>query len=799
MFPSVIKKYLFTFLLSLLALCGFGQGYGNEWINYSQKYYRIPVTHDGIYRIDSTTLVNAGIPLSNINPKNFQLFGRGKEQYIFIKGEADGVFNTNDTLEFYGQGNDGFLDSALYAPGVTLPNPYISLFNDTAAYFLTWNTSLSNHRMVSTTDTSFSGITPNAFVFKEDVWAIRDNYFQGITDINGITDAEYLASESIVCPTIFYGGSYAATMKTANAYIGGPPAHLRSRVVTRSNDFSTYPDYDIRIQYPGGVIDHFVDGYTTFLLDTTFSTATLGVTSPVTLYSINPGTSVSSGDAAFAFSTIKYPHTRDLEGLSEFKMSVPAHGSPSKSYLNLSNFNTNGLSMRFYDLTYHRRIHVVSKGGNFQLLIGDSLGAEKSCYVTSDNNINHAISITPVNGTGNFTNFKQQSGDSAYLIVTNAALMSSAQSYKLYRSSVPGGSNHVVLADVSELYDQFAYGIRFNPLSIRGFCKFLMHAYPTKPKYLFILGKSIDPVTQRFTPTSECLLPTFGYPPSDVLFTARIINASSLAPAIATGSLTAHSNADVMTYLNKVTAFEQNAPASWMKQVMHFGGGMTITEQAMFRTYLESFKKTIQADTSFGANVSTFYKTSSTPIQLNLSDSLKRFVDNGTSIMTFFGHASGNGFDESIDAPVNYRNAPRFPLIIGNACDAGDIHSAAVSVSESFIICPEGAIGFIAGNTLGIAAELFSYTSGLYKSIAKVNYGKSIGTHVQAAIRSRELAPGFNLFAKSTVLSMALHGDPAVVIGPSRLPDYAITGSDLSFNTHAQPDSVIVNIAMHNN
>jgi hypothetical protein len=774
-----------------------GQTHGNEWINYSQKYYRIPVTQDGIYRIDSITLAHAGIPLTGINPKNFQLFGRGKEQYIFIKGEADGVFNANDTLEFYGQKNDGFLDSVLYPAGSTPPNPYVSLFNDTAIYYLTWNSSVNNHRMVSTNDTSFSGFTPNTFFYKEDVFAVMDSYFQGTTDVNGITDQEYLSNETIVCPSIGYGGNYVATMKTANAFGGGPPARLRTRVVTRSNDFTVNPDYDIRIQYPGGTKDKFVDGYNTFLFDTTFSPALLGATSPVTLFSINPGASQSSGDAALAFVTLRYPHTSDLEGLSDFKMYLPGHPVATKSYLSLTNLNTGGTAMRFYDLTYHRRVKVVPNGPNYQMLVGDSTNAEKFCYITSDNNINHVTSLTPVNGSGNFTNFLNQAGDSAFVIVTNAVLMSSAQSYKQYRSSIQGGANHVVLADILELYDQFAYGIRMHPLSVRGFCAFLISTYPTKPKSLFLLGKSIDPATQRFTPTSEALLPTFGYPASDVLFTSRLIS-PSLAPAIATGRLTAHSNADVITYLNKVTAYEQNAPANWMKQVLHFGGGMTSAEQVSFRGYLESFKRIIEADTNFGGHVSSFYKTSSAPIQLNLSDSLKQFVDNGTSIMTFFGHASGNGFDQSIDAPSNYQNVPRFPLVIGNACDAGDIHSSVPSVSESFIVCPRGAISFIAGNTLGISSELFLYTTGLYKSIAKNDYGKSIGKHVQFAIRSRELTAGFGIYAKSTVLSMALHSDPSIVIGSPRLPDYAISPPDLSFDTHSQPDSVTVKIQMHN-
>ena len=101
--------YLMFFVFSLSKLSA--QKYGNEWINYSQKHYRISIPKTGLYRIDSTTLSNSGIPLSIINPKYFQLFIKGKEQHIFVNGESDNVFNVNDYIEFYAEKNDCSFDS----------------------------------------------------------------------------------------------------------------------------------------------------------------------------------------------------------------------------------------------------------------------------------------------------------------------------------------------------------------------------------------------------------------------------------------------------------------------------------------------------------------------------------------------------------------------------------------------------------------------------------------------------------------------------------------------------------------
>ena len=73
----MIKRLFIVWFLVLTTARVVAQNYGNEWINYSQKHYRISIPKTGLYRIDYTTLINAGIPLGSINPKNFQLFCKG--------------------------------------------------------------------------------------------------------------------------------------------------------------------------------------------------------------------------------------------------------------------------------------------------------------------------------------------------------------------------------------------------------------------------------------------------------------------------------------------------------------------------------------------------------------------------------------------------------------------------------------------------------------------------------------------------------------------------------------------------
>jgi hypothetical protein len=47
--------------------------FGNEWIDYSKTYFRIPVSADGIYRLSTATLTAAGVP-NSVAGDRFQLF-----------------------------------------------------------------------------------------------------------------------------------------------------------------------------------------------------------------------------------------------------------------------------------------------------------------------------------------------------------------------------------------------------------------------------------------------------------------------------------------------------------------------------------------------------------------------------------------------------------------------------------------------------------------------------------------------------------------------------------------------------
>ena len=112
-----------------------------NWINFNNKYLKLSLANDGLYRISRSDLENFGILASSINPKTFQLFNRGKEIRIHVEGEEDNFFDTNDYVEFYGEKNYSATNYRQINSSNQDYNEYLNRYTDSSYYFLTWDIS----------------------------------------------------------------------------------------------------------------------------------------------------------------------------------------------------------------------------------------------------------------------------------------------------------------------------------------------------------------------------------------------------------------------------------------------------------------------------------------------------------------------------------------------------------------------------------------------------------------------------------------------------------------------------------
>lgn len=806
----MIKRlFIFSFLIYVTTNL-VAQNYGNEWINYSQKHYRISIPKTGLYRIDYNTLINAGIPLGSINPKNFQLFCKGDEQYININGESDGVFNPTDYIEFYAKKNDASFDSIAYTSS-QIPNPYIALFNDTNYVFLTWNNSVNNKRMTIETDVNFTGYTATNYFYSEKIDIYKDNYSLGNTFLDVISDPRYVVGEGYG-RFINKGQSTQTNFGNLNVYQSSSlPVYLKTSYSGVTVDYIPGITYDHQLKFD------YVDntGSTVNLNDTTFSgISQLLIKKQITSDKLQNSSLFKVTSVANAFITVnnttnvhylylKYPQIPDFLNTNEQTIFIDNSTSSVKTFLDIQNVNVGSSQVILYDLSNHKYIPTVVSGNNVKALVPNA-SSQKECFLTTNSNINTINQLTPVNQTGFFVDYNTTNADSAYLIVTHKSLQSSANDYKTYRQSIAGGSNHVIMADIDDLYDQFAYGNIKNALAIKNFCRFLSDNLPVPPKYLLLIGKSIKGTMVRSSNSNwnDCKVPTLGNPSSDNSLTAGIHSSNSSTPFIPVGRISANNDIDVTNYLNKVISHEygltQTPPEDWRKRVLHFSGGADAYQQQAFEVYLKTFGNIIK-DTLYGAETFSFQKNTTSPIQIVVSDSVRQLIEYGTSLITFFGHGSVTGFDQAIDNPNAYNNKDKYPLFIANSCYSGDIHlPGSASTSENFtLIDQKGSIGFIASSSSGVVSALYYFTQAMYQSLAYETYYKGIGDALKNS--SFKTSTLNNQLQEITSLEMTLEGDPSIKLNAYAKPDYVIKNSYVSLDPSTYVDSIGISIRIRNN
>ncbi|MCK9612793.1 MAG: C25 family cysteine peptidase [Bacteroidales bacterium] len=802
-----MKKFLPAIFIFFVFFCRHSnaQSFGNEWINFSQSYYKFYVSQNGVYRLNYNALISAGVPVNSINPKNIQIFNKGFEQHIFISGENDNVFNTGDYIEIYAEKNDGSLDAPLYKNPDAQANKNYSLFNDSSAYFITWNNSLNNLRVLADNDINFTAYTPVPYIYVLSRLDYTNAYYAGQKNSTGIFDPEYTEGTGWFDNAFGLGQQITRNIPTTNKYDSGPNASVNIVTLGVSNVAFLNPDHHLNITCAGYIIDTIFDGYKLLKFDFEISTASLGTSNTALIFKSINDLGASSDRNAISYIQVKYPHTLNLEGSSKF-LFYAKDAVQAKSLFFFTNFNAaSGDTVRLYDVTNHRRIKVIYEGGVYKCLLPNS-GNEKKCFLTSDNNISYIDRIYPVSPDAHFINYLSIANTqfSDYFIITHPTLWDEAENYASYRNTT--GYNALTV-NVEHLYDQFAYGVLKSPLSIRNFIRYANVYFSEKPKHLFLIGKGFragydgSSVSYRKSATyfNQTLVPSFGSSPSDLLFSQGIADTTYL-PSIATGRLSAQSPQDVAVYLNKVMQFEQaqNIPEEWMKKVLHFGGGSSSIEQGQFAGYLENYKQIIEQP-FYGAEVKTFLKTSSSPMQINQSDSLKIIINNGVSMMTFFGHAGSIGFDNSLDHPSEYDNYGKYPFILANSCYSGDIFLNWSTTSEEFVLIEnKGSIAFLASIAQGIPWALNVFSNELYRQISYKNYGKTIGELINKTIDSVK-SPDITI--KETLLTMTLHGDPAIKLNVYEKPDYTIAPEKVWFDppeVNSELDTFNINIISTN-
>lgn len=790
-------RQLITYLLLSLvqtAVRAQSQPPGNEWINYQQTYLKIPVAQAGIYRITSAELQKAGLPITTVDPTTIQLFHRGIEQAIYVEGESDKRIDPADFLEFYGRGNDGAPDSVLYRPYSAQPHAYYSLFSDTTAYFLTWQprsgvpggVGKPGKRMTAYTDTDYTGLTPEPYHWEEELRLFTETYPGYAAGIPPkIEYSSYEAGEGHTGVVQQKDKPYDMSFTLTNAFRTGPNPKID--ILLAGRDYTSH-----RVECSAGAsagtrrgigsVDFSVYDNARIRQDMAWSD--VGADGRTLISTVSRGDNFNDDRYSVSYVRLRYPQkiTANGQPLRTYQL------APNEAGRSLADVSAVPSDTRFWDITDPtapvRLGFSPGPAGSARLVVRGTGTARTLLSVSQPK------SVAAIQPTA-FTNWADRRP--TYLIVSHESLMQAAtgttnavRTYADYRASAAGGNHDTLTVTMQQLIDQFSYGER-HPMAIRRFVDYLFRQSSgsvKSPRFLLLLGRSRSVPGVRRDPKQAMLdlVMTYGFPSSDVVFTAGLNGFPADVPALPTGRVNAGTPQEVIDYLNKVIEYERlPTDALWRKNLLHLSGGETPAELSLFRGAVDGYRDKAVA-MSLGARVTTLSKQTDNPVeQFNVST----LVNEGVGLMTFFGHSGLDVTDLDIGFCSNdaygYQNKGKYPFLLINGCAIGNFFYGRPTLTTDWVLTPNrGAIAALAQSHLGYVTYLNPYSATLYELLSdSLSLNKSIGYLQQETIR-RILAGTPDGQALANAQQMVLQGDPAIRLFPFDTPDYALTTGGLT-------------------
>lgn len=795
-------------LLALLVTCSFiakAQVYNNEWIDYAKTYYKFKVVKDGVYRITQSTLAVAG--LGSAPAENFQLWRNGVQVPIYTS-VGSGVLSSSDYIEFWGQMNDGKPDKELYRDPSFQLNDKWSLISDTAVYFLTVSPEVNRRLQNSPNNVAGNSLPAEPYFLYTTGVYFKDHINPGIQFDAGepIYSSSYDKGEGWVSNNLsatwdvngFHNDSLVIPFNNLFPYNGGPTPKLK---IAMSGNSLTLRKYKVTVN-SDSITGNYVNQMDISIDSGNISQSRINAgninVAVTNMLNCTPPNCPALDNMVVHKVELTYARQFNFGDASNFEFSLPA--SATGNYLVISNFSFGITAPVLYDFTNGKRyVADIASAPLVRIALPPSATTRRLVLVSED-----AQNITSISSlqTKTFVNYTSSANAGNFLIISHPALFNGAngsnpvEDYRAYRSSVPGGSYNAKIYLSDELVDQFAFGIRKSPAGIRNFIRYARNKFSQAPKFVFIIGKGIDYSTQRGIETANNpadiananqlnLVPTFGWPASDILLAA---DPGTSNPQIPIGRLSVINAAEAALYLKKVKDYElaqqTNSPKLqdklWMKNVAHIVGTNDPGLDAQLSQYMDNYKQIIQ-DTLFGAKVSTFRKTTASTGDLTTAD-LTNLINSGTSMITYFGHSAATVLDFNLDEPENYTNQGKYPLFVGLGCNAGNFFkydpvrfTQKETISEKYVLAQDrGTIGFIASTYFGIVYYLDIWNNYAYNRISRTDYGRPIGE-----IMKKTADDVFNytlddFFARANVEQTELHGDPAITLNTHPKPDYVV-------------------------
>ncbi len=750
---------------------------GNEWINYGQEYYKIKIGQDGIYRFTSQQLGAEGIPVAQINPATLRLYWMGREQQLFVS-TLESTLGDTDFIEFYAQKNRSELDRFLFQnPDETMLNPGYGLTADSSSYYLTWTPGESSSIRYESIVTNLGGVIPQKRIWyshKEHL-ELNTHHHKGKINNQGVRFSQYVEGEGFGSKA---DAKHSVDIEVKSLASEGPRPTLHFRMTGNlvrhevNLAWNSISKMDLQFEgtnnHGGSILikDQFAIDRTELTAENTFEASTSGPTDKVTFGQIY----------------LEYPRHLDFDGKDIG--TVTFEDARDGMYLELSNFNHGNIAPIVFDLNGGNRITSVVENDLVKIIVPSGPSNRRLVIVNPQSQIKSDHKIERIA----FDPLHQS--DAQFIMISHRALLQAGngggnhvEAYAEYRQSEAGGSYRTQIIDISQLEDQFAYGVDLHPLSVKNFLNYISEQW-SDPQFIFLIGKGLEYAEGRHQDFEYNYLPVFGIPGSDNLLTSKM---ESSVPLVPVGRLAARTPEHIAIYLDKIRTMEDliaNAPQTiedraWMKRVLHLSAGSGASEQNIILKKMNSMATLVEGD-PFAGTVYTVKKESNDVIEGSVTKQVLDLLNDGVLLKTYFGHGAITTTEfQGFEDPFFLDNKDRYPVMLALGCLTGNVFTEVVSLSENNVLTTDkGATLYMATSGLGFLTALDQFASVWYTYLLDELRGQPIGVSIQKTLAKFDDIGAAS--QKTLNQQFIVHGDPAYSLARLEYPDFVIDPNSIT-------------------
>jgi len=485
----------------------------------SNEAIKISVRSEGWYRVAQPELVRAGLN-EKTNPRLLRLFAEGIEQPILVTGESDGVFDSTDSVEFYGLGLD--------TPST-----------DTRVYWLVAGQSEGKRIKLAQSYGKPGGAQGFAYTVERKE---RTIYFSSL--LNG--DAENFFGSVIASQPV----DQSLTIHSIEA--GNDEPAVLEVALQGVTDLPQCPDHQVRVMLNGAAVGLLsFDGRQRSVQQFSVAqTALVEGTNTVTFTAEGGSADVSLIEHV----RLTYSHSFTAEH-NALKLTIP-EGTRTQTITGFSSPD-----VRVFDVTDPAAITeivgVIDKLFSGYSVTVDTPGEGPRTLLA----MTSARMLQPISITQNLpSRLRQPANGADLLIVTFSELMPSLEPLASHRRN-EGLS--VTIVNVEDIFDEFSFGYK-SPQAIRDFLAYTNTSWKKKPRYVLFAGDaSYDPRNYLAFGGAD-LVPTrlidtqFMETASDDWFAD--FDDDGLAE-IPVGRLPARTSEEAALMVSKIIGYEQSKPS----------------------------------------------------------------------------------------------------------------------------------------------------------------------------------------------------------------------------------------------